>query len=285
MGARATFGLAWAYFLATWRSRTALFWNLAFPLLFVVGLSYIFGGGEASRVQQLLPGILTINLIAAAFFGITLHMVSLRENGLYRRYRATPIDKLTVVLAHAATAAANISVSMFLQLAVAVLLFRVHIAGPIRDLTMALLVCAFAFIPLGLLVGSTARDMRTAPAISNLLFFPLAFLSGATIPLVLAPRWLQRIGELLPSTYAFELLQAVILRGEHISATPVTILVLLTTGFVGFACDSMLFRWESTEPMNWRGLAATLGLLAFIYGVSFLYGPTLKAATHRLGIY
>src|SRR5262249_14718242 len=155
---RATSGLAWAYLLETWRARPALFWNIAFPLLFVVGLSYIFGGGESPRVQQILPGIMTINLIAAVFFGITLHIVSLRDSGLYRRYRATPINELTVVIAHAVTAAVNILVSLFLQLAVAILLFRVQVAGSIIQLLVAFVVCAFAFIPLGLLVGSTARD-------------------------------------------------------------------------------------------------------------------------------
>src|SRR5262249_56254921 len=111
---RATSGLAWAYLLETWRARPALFWNIAFPLLFVVGLSYIFGGGESPRVQQILPGIMTINLIAAVFFGITLHMVSLRESGLYRRYPATPVHEFTVVITHTLTATHNILSSHFL---------------------------------------------------------------------------------------------------------------------------------------------------------------------------
>jgi len=275
---RATSGLAWAYLLETWRARPALFWNIAFPLLFVVGLSYIFGGGESPRVQQILPGIMTINLIAAVFFGITLHMVSLRESGLYRRYRATPINELTVVIAHAVTAAVNILVSLFLQLAVAILLFRVQVAGSIIQLLVAFVVCAFAFIPLGLLVGSTARDMRTAPAISNLLFFPLTFLSGAAMPLYLMPGWLKQLAGFLPATYALELLQAIILRGEHLADVRIPIVVLVVTGCVGFVCNGLLFRWESTERINRRGLLLTIMLLVVVYAAAFFYAPGFKAA-------
>lgn len=278
LNTRAALGLTWAYLLETWRARPALFWNIGFPILFVVGLSYVFGGGEALRVQQILPGILTINLIAAAFFGITLHMVSLRENGLYRRYRATPISRSTVVLAHAATSAVNIVISLLIQIAVAILLFRVQIAGSITQLLPVLLLCAFAFIPLGLLVGSVARDMRTAPAISNILFFPLVFLSGAAMPLYLMPTWLKRIAGLMPSTYAVELLQAVVSRGEGLAEVTVPILVLVITGIIGFACNSMLFRWESSEPINRRGMVVTLGLLMAAYALAFLYGPTFQAA-------
>jgi imidazolonepropionase-like amidohydrolase/ABC-type multidrug transport system permease subunit len=275
---RATLGLTRAYLLETARARVALFWNLAFPVLFIIGLSYIFGGGEAARVQQIVPGIMTLNLIAAAFFGITLHMVSLRESGLYRRYSATPISKSTIVMAHALTAAVNILISLCIQLGIAMLIFRIRVAGSIGELLLAFLIVAFAFIPLGMLVGSTAGDMRTAPAISNLLFFPLAFLSGAAMPLFLMPGWLKRVAEFLPATYAVELLQAAITRGEPLVNTPVPVIVLLVTGFVGFACNGMLFRWESSERINRRGLAVTLGLLAVIYGATFLYGPLLKAA-------
>src|SRR5262249_2764821 len=41
---RSLLALTWAYVLETWRSKPALFWNLLLPLLFMVGLGYVFGG-------------------------------------------------------------------------------------------------------------------------------------------------------------------------------------------------------------------------------------------------
>jgi imidazolonepropionase-like amidohydrolase/ABC-type multidrug transport system permease subunit len=261
--------LAWAYQLETWRNKAALFWNLVFPLFTLVGFSYIFGGGEAAPVARVVPGIMTINLMAAAFFGISLHMVSLRERELYRRFRVAPVTALTVVLAHSTTALVNILVSAVLQLAVAKALFRIEIRGSVADVAIALLLGAFAFIPLGLLVGSVAQDMKSGPAISNLLFFPLTFLSGAAVPLYFMPAWIQRAATLLPSTYAVELLQAAVLRNAAFKGIAVPVSVLILTGIVGFACNALLFRWETGEPINRRGLALVVASLAVIYGVAF----------------
>jgi len=270
--------LTGAYLRETWRSKPALFWNVAFPLLSIVGLSFLFGGGTAAGVAYIVPGILTINLIAAAFFGVSLHMVSLRESELYRHFRVTPVRSLTVVLAHSATALANILLSVVVQLAVAKALFHLPIRGSLFDLALALLLAGFAFIPLGLLVGSVAGDMRSAPALSNLLFFPMMFLSGAAMPLYLLPHWLQRVAALLPATYVVELLQAAIVRGNLAARLWPSAGILLLTGALAFAFDARLFRWESRQPIDRRGLALAVLCLGALYLVAFLAGVRLEAA-------
>lgn len=275
---RGVTALTWAYLLETWRSKPAIFWNLVFPVFTLIGFSYIFGGGQAAGVARIVPGIMTINLLAASFFGISLHMVSLREKELYRRFSVTPLTSLAIVLAHSLTALVNIVVSAVLQLAVAKAWFHIEIRGSIAGLAFALLVAAFAFIPLGLLVGSIARDMRTAPAISNLLFFPLTFLSGAAMPLYFMPAWIQRLATWLPATYVVEILQGSILRGTALKAVDLPVGILVLTGILGFAFNAMLFRWESWQPINLRGVALATASLAFVYGAAFFHGTTLESA-------
>jgi imidazolonepropionase-like amidohydrolase/ABC-type polysaccharide/polyol phosphate export permease len=274
---RATTALAWGLLLETWRSKPALFWNLVLPLLFMVGLSYIFGGGEPARVERIVPGILVINLLTMAFFGAALHMVSLRERGLYRQLRLTPIGPGSVVAAHALTALVNAGASTCLQLAAAYALFRIHVHGPPASVAAGVFLAAFAIIPLGLIVGSAARDMRVAPALSNLAYFPLLFLSGATMPLFLMPAWVHRVARLLPSTYAVELLQGVMLRSEPMSNLAVPAAILVLTGVVAFAADALLFRWETREPLNRRGLVLAAACLAIVYGAASASGVALES--------
>ena len=75
-------------------------------------------------------------------------------------------------------------------------------------------------MPMGLLVGSTARDIRTAPAIANLLFFPMMFLSGSALPFAFLPDWVQRFARLLPTTYLVDATPSVIVRGEGLLPMP-----------------------------------------------------------------
>jgi imidazolonepropionase-like amidohydrolase/ABC-type polysaccharide/polyol phosphate export permease len=270
--------MAWALLLETWRSKPAMFWNLVFPLFTLVGFSYIFGHGQTAAVARVVPGTMTINLLAAAFFGISLHMVSLRERDIYRRMEVTPVTALAVVLAHATTALVNILVSSVLQLAVAVALFHIQIKSSFLELAGTLLIGAFAFIPLGLLVGSIGQNMKVAPALSNLLFFPLTFLSGASMPLYFMPAWVQRVAEFLPATYYVELLQAAILRGRPFSGAAMSAGILILTGIVGFAFNAMLFRWEGREPIPRRKFALALASLAVIYTAAYARGVKLESA-------
>ncbi|MGZ5442620.1 MAG: amidohydrolase family protein [Thermoanaerobaculia bacterium] len=275
---RGTGALTRAYLIETWRSKPAIFWNLVFPLFTIVLFSLIFGGGDPDRIARIVPGTMTINFLAAAFFGVSMHMVSLRERELYRRFSATPLTALSVVVAHAITGFVNIAVSAVLQFLLVWLAFGVSIHSSLPELALVVLIGAFAFIPLGLIVGSIARDMRSAPAISNLLFFPLSFLSGAAMPLFLMPQWMQKLATLLPSTYFVELLLAAVVREHPFSEARTAAAILLLTGVVAFACDALLFRWESSQPLNRRALALVIALLAVIYGAAFLYGVKLESA-------
>ena len=275
---RGSGALTRAYLIETWRSKPAIFWNLVFPLFTITLFSLIFGGGDPDRIARIVPGTMTINFLAASFFGVSMHMVSLRERELYRRFSVTPLTALTVVVAHAITGFVNIAVSTVLQFLLARLLFGMPIRASLPEVALAVLVGAFAFIPLGLLVGSVASDMRTAPALSNLLFFPLSFLSGAAMPLFLLPQWMQKLATLLPSTYFVELLLAVLLRDDPFTAARLAAGILLLTGVVAFACDALLFRWESAQPINRRALAGVVALLGMIYGAAFLHGVKLESA-------
>src|SRR5579871_1727534 len=216
--------------------------------------------------------------MAAAFFGVTLHMVSLRELGLYRRFQVTPVTTLTVVLAHALIALINVLISTLLQLLVARALFHVSLHLLTASLVGGVLVAAFAFIPLGLLLGCVLRDMKTAPAVSNLFFFPMIFLSGAAMPLYLMQPWLQRLATLIPATYVVEIFQAAMLRGETLNACRAPVAILLTTGGIGLAADAALFRWEGRERINRVGIAATLTGLSVVYLAAFVSGVKLESA-------
>ena len=121
----------------------------------------------------------------------------------------------------------------------------------------------FAFVPLGLFVGSAARDMRTAPPLSNLIFFPMMFLSGAAVPYAILPPWLQTTGRFLPATWLVEALQGVIVRNDSARAPlgPRS-RILVLTGLVGVFMNALLFRWESDEKVDGKKLALALGTLA-----------------------
>jgi imidazolonepropionase-like amidohydrolase len=156
------------------------------------------------------------------------------------------------------------------------LLFGARIAGSWPALVATYLCGACALVPMGLLVGSTARDIRTAPAIANLLFFPMMFLSGSAMPFAVLPEGVQRFARLLPTTYLNETYSGVIVRGEGVATLAGSLAVLLAIGAVGIVLASMLFRWEGTDPIPRRSLALVAAAFTLTLGVSALAAPAFK---------
>lgn len=258
------------------RSKTALFWMMSFPLGFLFLFGFVMARGDARVMAVLMPGLLTTTLMSGGLFGVALPMVQHRENGLLRRLRVTPVTAAAVAIAHGVTATMTGFLSLLILMTLARLVFNMQLAGSWFALAGVYLCGAAALIPMGLLVGSTARDMRTAPAIANLLFFPLMFLSGSAMPFAFLPEGVQRFARLLPTTYLVDAYSSVIVRGDSLLPIAGSLAVLIGIGMVGVVLTSMLFRWEGTEPISRRALATIAVAFVAVLGVSALAAPAFR---------
>jgi imidazolonepropionase-like amidohydrolase/ABC-type multidrug transport system permease subunit len=272
----ATFALIRAQLTEIGRSKTALFWMTAFPIGFLLLFGFVMARGDARAAAFLMPGLLTTTLMSGALFGVALPLVQQRETGLLRRLRVTPVPAAAVAIAHGASAIVTGFISLVVLMTLARLLFGARMAGSWPTLITAYLCGACALVPMGMLVGSTARDIRTAPAIANLLFFPMMFLSGSAMPFAVLPEGVQRFARLLPTTYLNETYSGVIVRGEGLTTLVGSLAVLMAIGAVGIVLTSMLFRWEGTEPVPRRSLALIAIAFTLTLGVSALAAPTFK---------
>ncbi|NKB89112.1 MAG: hypothetical protein GKS06_12925 [Acidobacteria bacterium] len=265
-----------AYLLQSFRSRTAIFWNLVFPMVWLFLFGFIFYRGQPTLMM---PGLLTITLISGSFFGVSYLMVSEREAGILRRYRVTPVSATTVVLANAIRALVTLTISVTAQATVGWLVFRYEVNGSLLLTAAIMLLGGAAFVPLGMFVGSVAEDMRSAPAISNLLFFPLVFGSGAAFPAFLLPGWIQSVMRIIPSSYLVEALQGVMIRGQGVMELIGPITVLLLTLVIGAWLNSRLFRWETTQPLDKRAVLTTVAVLLALFLAAAFLAPAFEMVT------
>jgi imidazolonepropionase-like amidohydrolase/ABC-type multidrug transport system permease subunit len=268
---RSVMALVGAQLIELRRSKTSLFWMMAFPLGFLLLFGFVMARGDGKVMAVLMPGLLTTTLMSGALFGVGLTLVQQRETGLLRRLRVTPLTAAAVTIAHGITAVMTGFLSLVTLMVLGRALFGLQMAGSWVSLAGVFLCGACALIPLGLLIGSTARDIKTAPAIANLLFFPMMFLSGSAMPFAFLPEGVKRFARLLPTTYLVDTYSSVIVRGDGLASIAGSLAVLLAIGLVGIVLTSMLFRWEGTDPIPRKALAtiavafaSTLGLAAFV---------------------
>ena len=264
--ARSILALMTAQLTELRRSKTALFWMMSFPLGFLFLFGFVMARGDARVMAVLMPGLLTTTLMSGGLFGVALPLVQQRENGLLRRLRVTPVPAAALAIAHGVTAVMTGFLSLVILMTLARLVFNMQMAGSWAALAGVYLCGAIALIPMGLLVGSTARDMRTAPAIANLLFFPMMFLSGSAMPFAFLPEGVQRFARLLPTTYLVDAYSSVIVRGEGLLPIAGSLAALIGIGMVGTVLTSMLFRWEGTEPISRKALATIAAAFVVVLG-------------------
>lgn len=273
---RSTLALIRAQLTEIRRSKTALFWMTAFPLGFLLLFGFVMARGDGRVMAFMMPGLLTTTLMSGSLFGVAIPLVQQREVGLLRRLRVTPATAASVVIAHGFSAIMTGLISLIVLMTLGRLLFGMEMAGSWPTLLGAYLCGACALVPMGLLVGSTARDLRTAPAIANLLFFPMMFLSGSAMPFAVLPAGVQRFARFLPTTYLNETYSGVIVRGESLWTLAGSLAVLLLIGAAGITLTSMLFRWEGTDPIPRRSLATIAIVFALTLGVSAVAAPAFR---------
>ncbi|MGD8815203.1 MAG: ABC transporter permease [Anaerolineales bacterium] len=231
------------------REPVSVFFTLAFaPLLVVLfGAMYgndpspLFGGYGSMDISM--PAYTALILGSVGILGIPIHVGALREQGVLRRYRATPMHPLTYIVSDVITNLIMILLGMALLVLMGWLLYNVQFEGQVLNVICGLLLGGLSMFAFGYLIASLAPGARAAQVIGMVIFYPMMFLSGAGIPLEVMPASVRKISEYLPLTYVVKLLRGFWFGedwGTHLLDVAVLVGVLVLCG----ALAARFFRWE-----------------------------------------
>jgi ABC-2 type transport system permease protein len=233
------------------REPVAFFFSLAYPTLLLLLFGFIYGNAPApafwgrniGTVDASVPAYAGIIIGTIALMGIPIDTAANRENGVLRRYRATPLRPAVYLVASLAMYLVVALLGMVILVVTGKLVFGLRIAGSWLDVLAAFVLCALAFYSVGYLIASLAPTARLAQVVGMVVFFPMMFLSGAGLPLQLLPEGLRRVSDFLPLTYVVRLLQGLWF-GDAWSRLWLPVLVLVGILLVGTVASARLFRWE-----------------------------------------
>jgi ABC-2 type transport system permease protein len=257
------------------RNRAFFFFSFVMPLLFLFGAITFFAKGSPHWIPYVLGAILTLSVMGS-FWGLSVQLVTFREQGVLRRFRLAPV-KASAMLA------SSIVSNYFLTLPIVIIeiivcrfAFRMQTWGNLWAIFLLVTLGSAAFAAFGLIVASVTNTMQETQMINNLIWMGFLFLSGATIPLAIFPGWLQRFALFIPATYLATGLEFAATNQAGLTEI-VTDLVALTIGlWLAFEVSRQLFRWEPEAKAPRRAkLWATAALVPFIiFGVWENYSGT-----------
>ncbi len=248
----------------TLRNKTFLFFSLVMPMAIFFLYGSIFAKGKPEAVAYLMGPILSFTVMGT-FWGLSMQLVTWREQGILRRFRLAPIAASSMIASSILANYLLILPTVFFELLLARFIYHVTSFGNLLSVFVLVILGITAFGAMGLVVASVTNTMQETQIINQLLWFVLIFLSGATVPLALLPHVVQRVGLFLPATYFVYGLQRAMLADAPLYTLGTVVVSLLAWAALAAFISSQLFRWEPEAklPRNAK-LWAVATVLPFI---------------------
>jgi daunorubicin/doxorubicin transport system permease protein len=202
----ASLAFAWRAMLKIKHLPMQLFDVTAFPIMFVLLYTYLFGGaleGSTSRyLQALLPGILvmTVSMITM-YTGMALNTDI--SKGVFDRFRSLPVWRPAVLVGMLLADAARYTIAALVVMALGLALgFRpdTGVVGVAAAIGL-LLVFSFSLSWVWTAIGLRVQKPETVMQLSMTVLFPLTFASNVFVDPATMPGWVQAFVKVNPITH------------------------------------------------------------------------------------
>jgi ABC-2 type transport system permease protein len=227
-----------------WRNPSAAFFNFLLPLLFLALFGAIFSGNQ-DDLNVLIPGIAGMSIMATTFSSLTMNLVFLREQGVLKRMRGTPLPESSYLLGVFGNAVANAVIQLTLVIVAGKLLFGTGWPKEWIELLVYVGAGVVCLAALGVAWSHVIPNYDAAAAYSNIVFLPVIFISGVFYDVDNAPQFLLHIAQVLPLVHIIDGLSGALVSGRSLADNASGLCVVAIWTLVGLFFAVRGFRWES----------------------------------------
>jgi len=203
-------------------------------------------GSEVPYVEWLFPGVLGMNMMFNALFGVGYVVVRYRKNGVLKRMSVTPVRPFEFLTAQVISRMFVLTATTALVYAGCALLFGFSCRGSYLTLTLTFALGGFSMVSLGLLVAARSASEEFAGGILNVITWPMMFLSEVWFSLEGAHPLVQKASLLFPLSHMIESAREIMNEGAGIAAVSGHLAVLAFMSVLFLGLGSLLFRWNRT---------------------------------------
>jgi ABC-2 type transport system permease protein len=240
--------LAWRQFRLErrmfWRNPTAAFFNFLLPLLLLALFGAVFAG-RREDLDVIVPGIAGVSVMSATFIALAYNLTFLREHGVLKRLRGTPLPSGAYLGGLAAHAVTNTAIQLGIVIGSGALFFGVGLPEQWGVLVVFVAAGVICFASLGVALSHAIPNFDSAPAYVNAIFLPVIVISGVFYDADTAPAFLRDIAQSLPLTHLIDGLSGAMVTGASFSDHLSDLAVVLIWAIVGAVLAVRGFSWEA----------------------------------------
>ena len=201
-------------------------------------------GLQIRYIDWLFPGILGMNMMFSALYGVGWVVVRYRKNGVLKRLKATPLTAFEYLSAQLLS---RIFVLLFTLVVVWLgcdLILDFKIYGRLTDLFVVFLAGSACMTALGLVIASRGTSEEFANGILNFICWPMMFLSEVWFSIEGAPAWLKTSAKIFPLTHVLTAARKVMNEGQGLLAVMPELGILGAMTLTFLLVGAALFSWN-----------------------------------------
>ncbi|MBW2157822.1 MAG: ABC transporter permease [Deltaproteobacteria bacterium] len=209
-----------------------------------LGKKQVIEGKEIRYIDFLFPGILAMNMMFSALFGVGYVIVRYRKNGVLKRLKATPLTALEYLTAQTISRLIILTFMVVIIWIGCDLIFSFNVEGSFVDLIIVFFIGGFSLISLGVIVASRGTNEELTSGILNFLTWPMMFLSEVWFSIEGAPHWLKMFANIFPLTHLLRAARKIMNDGQGLVDVVPEISILLIMTAVFLTIGASLFSWR-----------------------------------------
>jgi ABC-2 type transport system permease protein len=229
-----------------WRNPSAAFFNFALPLLFLAAGGAILSGSQRD-LDKLVPSIAGMSVMSTTFTALAYNIVFLRERGVLKRIRGTPLPTLSYFGGVAANAVTNTALQIAIVIVAGRVFFGIGWPHQWTTLIVFVLVGVVSLAALGVAFAHVIPNFESTAAYVNAVFLPVVFVSFYVFDSHSAPGFLRSIAEGLPLKPLIAGLSGAMVTGSSLSSNLDALAVIGLWGVFGIYLAVRGFSWEKTS--------------------------------------
>jgi len=201
-------------------------------------------GTDIRYVDWLIAGLLGMNMMFSALFGVGYNIIRYRKNGVLKRLKATPLTAFEFLSAQVVSRLILMLGTAFIVYFGSHLLIHFQMVGSYFNLFVTLTLGAVCLTSLGLLVAARTASEELGGGVLNLISWPMMFMSGVWFSLEGAHPWVKKLALIFPLTHFIEAARAIMTEGATLAQVSPNLFALMIMSAVFLALGSLLFKWD-----------------------------------------
>ena len=204
----------------------------------------IVDGERVRYIDWLFPGIMAMNMMFSAFWGVGYVVVRYRKNGALKRLKATPLTAFEYLSAQMLS---RIFLLMFTFSVVWLgsdLIFDLRIQGSIPLFFFIFFLGGLSLCSIGLFLAARGTSEEFTSGALNFISWPMMFLSEVWFSIEGAPAWVQNLSWIFPLTHMLKAARKVMNEGLGFYAIQLECSLMILTTVIFLSLAAALFSWN-----------------------------------------